>query len=135
VKVRLAPAHRAAIARHRADAMPAEACGLLVGRRDPDGFTVTATVRARNLAGPQALDRYDLSPEDFLATDTSARDRGEEVLGFYHSHVATGAAMSATDEAHAWPAYLYVIAGVDLDLRAWWRQAGGEPFSELAIES
>lgn len=88
---------------------------------------------ARNI-DPRPRERYRVSPEDLLAVEKRARSGGLEVVGFWHSHLASRAIPSTTDRDEAWEDTTYLIvslAGVRPELRAW-RLAGGR-WSEQEI--
>lgn len=102
---------------------PQETCGVLIGR-SRDGVTeVVEVLPARNLNQERARDRYLLDPQDYLKADESARERGLSIVGVWHSHPDHPARPSATDRAHAWEGWSYVIASVTpegvTDLRSW----------------
>jgi proteasome lid subunit RPN8/RPN11 len=95
---------------HARQAAPAECCGLLLGR----GEAVVEAVRARNIADSPA--RFLMDPRDHFAAQRDARERGLEVLGFYHSHPRSPAIPSATDLAEAtYPQHLYAIVSLAAD--------------------
>jgi proteasome lid subunit RPN8/RPN11 len=99
-----------AIRGHAAAHYPREACGLLVGRDEPDLRRVARAVPARNRAPEEH--RYTIAPEDFLRAEREARLHGLDVIGFYHSHPDAGPAPSRTDRRAAWPHYTYLIVAV-----------------------
>jgi proteasome lid subunit RPN8/RPN11 len=100
----------AAVAAARA-ARPAECCGLIIG----SGDTVLQTVAARNLATDP--NRFLIDPQDHIAARRDARNRGLEVLGFYHSHPHGAATPSARDVAElTYPHHLYLIVGLIEDV-------------------
>ena len=76
-------------------AQPAECCGVLIGA----GTTIEAAVPARNLA--ESPTRFLIDPQDHIAARRTARERGLDVVGFYHSHPGTAAWPSPTDVAEA----------------------------------
>jgi proteasome lid subunit RPN8/RPN11 len=130
---------------------PHECCGLLVGRRGlPSGAgdrttenrtiddrTVLEVVALNNAWEPSLLgytdpaggsahsdrDRYWIDPAGMLAVQRSARERGLEILGVYHSHPDHPAVPSECDRRLAWPVYSYlivsVVKGEVLDLQSW----------------
>ena len=107
----------AAIVEHARDTAPYECCGLLIGADE----RITAAVRACNLADDPAR-RYLIDPHDHLAAIRLARDRGQQVVGAYHSHAQSRAVPSATDTAEAFPGFLFLIVGLGPDppeLAAW----------------
>lgn len=99
-----------AILEHAREMSPRECCGLLLG----DGQHVTAAIRARNIADAPER-RYLIDPHDHLHAIRFARDRGEQVVGAYHSHPRSPAIPSATDAAEGFAHFLFVIAGLGAD--------------------
>jgi proteasome lid subunit RPN8/RPN11 len=90
---------------HARQALPAECCGLLVGTGD----VIREAVRIANVAvAPDR--RYELDPKEHIDARRAARQRGLEVLGFYHSHPRSAPEPSATDLAEAsYPDHVYLI--------------------------
>jgi proteasome lid subunit RPN8/RPN11 len=106
--VTIARAAVEAIIAHARDAVPAECCGLLLGR---DGEVLEA-VRALNVADDQ-LSRFVIDPKNHIDHRREARRRGLDVAGFYHSHPRSAARPSATDCAEAsYPDHLYLIVSL-----------------------
>ena len=113
---------------HAREARPAECCGILVG----DAATILEAVPARNLAdGPT---RFLIDPKDHLDARRSARARGLEVVGFYHSHPNTAPTPSATDIAEAsYQNHFYLIVSLAAEPPAvglYWLE--GDRFTEVA---
>lgn len=108
---------------------PLETCGLLIGRRNGGETEVADVAAARNAIPERACDRFELHPEDFLKADEAARSRGLSIVGIWHSHPDHPARPSATDRAHAWEGWSYLIASVSAggvhELRCW-RLSDGE---------
>jgi proteasome lid subunit RPN8/RPN11 len=99
------------------DAYPEEACGLFVGtmsRGEPTGF-VSEARPCRNEAASSLV--YRIDGRDQLAAMRVAEQRGEEVVGCWHSHTHTDAYPSPTDVAQAkwYPDWLYVIVSLKYD--------------------
>ena len=96
-----------AIVAHARDTVPAECCGVLLGR----DRSVTDAVRTRNLADRPT--RFEVDPQDHINARREARGRGLDVVGFYHSHPASEPVPSETDRAEAaYPNHLYLIVGL-----------------------
>ena len=92
------------VAAHARETLPAECCGVLLGT---DSEVVEA-VRARNLAEDPS--RYRLDPEAHFNARRAARQRGLDVVGFYHSHPHSEPEPSLTDLSEAaYPGHLYLI--------------------------
>ncbi len=106
------------------DALPAEACGLLVGERAPDGVHVREVVRLSNAAPARVEDLFELDPEEQLAVEQAAEAAGLEVVGVWHSHPDSAARPSPTDTERAWEGWSYPIVGFAAhgarrELRSW----------------
>lgn len=86
--------------------MPAECCGLLLGRGDE----VVHAVRARNIA-PEPTRRFLVDPADHFAALRRGRAAGLSILGAYHSHPRGAAVPSETDreDALADESFIHVI--------------------------
>jgi proteasome lid subunit RPN8/RPN11 len=96
----------AVMAHARAEA-PRECCGLLVGR----GSAISEAVAAHNIA--ESASRFLLDPQDHIDTLRAVRQRGLEIVGFYHSHPHTPADPSDTDRQEAsYPGHLYLIVSL-----------------------
>ena len=107
LSVSIARAALAEIVVHAVAARPAECCGMLIGT----GVFVTEAAAAKNIAVPPT--RYLIDPQDHIDALRSARERGLEVLGFYHSHPHSTPAPSDTDRRDAsYPNHLYLIVGL-----------------------
>lgn len=108
-----------------------EVCGVLGGRSvgiapdtessssgsDPSqsgfGHVVTTVYPVENVADAPRV-RYELDPEGQLEAIQRLEDRGETLVGFYHSHPRGPPAPSETDvETATWPDASYVIVALD----------------------
>jgi proteasome lid subunit RPN8/RPN11 len=99
---------------HGEETYPQECCGVLLGEMDGDSRTVTSTVRAGNTRTDSAHNRYNIDPKDLIRIQREGRSRGEEIIGFYHSHPDHPARWSQTDFADAhWFGCSYVITSVE----------------------
>jgi proteasome lid subunit RPN8/RPN11 len=98
---------------HARETAPAECCGLLIGSKTADE-AIVESARARNIAADP--NRFEIHPEDHIRVRREARQRGLEVLGFYHSHPRSPATPSPTDLAEAtYPGHLYLIVSVNAE--------------------
>lgn len=73
----------------------AEPCGALLGFRVPLGAEVVEAVRLKN-AHPSAERAFLLEPDSILEAGRTARDKGLDLVGFWHGHL----------EGPAWPGML-----------------------------
>ena len=103
----------AALRQHGEETYPHECCGVLLGRDDAGTRTVTSIARTLNTRIDSPQNRYHIDPKEFIRIQREGRDRGEDVIGFYHSHPDHPAQCSPTDLAEAhWFGCSYVITRV-----------------------
>jgi proteasome lid subunit RPN8/RPN11 len=99
---------------HGEETYPHECCGVLLGRMDGDERIVTSVSRAGNTRTDSAHNRYNIDPKDLIRIQRAGRERGEDIIGFYHSHPDHPARWSSTDLAEAhWFGCSYVITSVE----------------------
>jgi proteasome lid subunit RPN8/RPN11 len=111
--LQLAQAVYQAIRAHGEETYPHECCGALLGHSAPEGWRVTASVRAGNTRTDSAHNRYQIAPLELVKIEREARRQGLEIAGFYHSHPDHPAQWSQTDFAEAhWLGCSYVITSV-----------------------
>ncbi len=104
-----------AIRRHGEETYPHECCGVLLGRWDDAGARiVTSTARCGNTHVDSPQNRYNIDPRELVRIQREGRERGVDIIGFYHSHPDHPARWSATDLAEAhWIGCSYVITSVE----------------------
>src|SRR5215813_2929227 len=102
------------IRKHGEETYPHECCGVLLGHFADDGSkTVTHTARAGNTRDDSPHNRYNIDPKDLIRIQREGRERGEDIVGFYHSHPDHEPRWSSTDLADAhWFSCSYVITSV-----------------------
>jgi proteasome lid subunit RPN8/RPN11 len=102
------------IRRHGEETYPHECCGVLLGRADGDERVVTSIARAGNTRTDSSHNRYNIDPKELIRIQREGRERGEDIIGFYHSHPDHPARWSPTDLAEAhWLGCSYVITSVE----------------------
>jgi proteasome lid subunit RPN8/RPN11 len=101
--------------KHGEETYPHECCGVFLGQIEDDGTrTVTSIARAGNTRTDSAHNRYNIDPKDLIRIQREGRDRGEDIIGFYHSHPDHPPQWSSTDLAEAhWFGCSYVITSVE----------------------
>ena len=104
-----------AIRRHGEETYPHECCGVLLGQFADDGAkTVARVARCGNTWLDSLHNRYLIDPKELIRIQREGRERGEEIVGFYHSHPDHPAQWSSTDLAEAhWIGCSYVITSVE----------------------
>jgi proteasome lid subunit RPN8/RPN11 len=113
--LKLSHAHYAALRRHGEETYPHECCGVLLGQTNDDGSrVVTSTARCGNTRTDSPENRYHIDPRELIRIQREGRERGEDIVGFYHSHPDHPAHWSKTDLAEAhWIGCSYVITSVE----------------------
>ncbi len=103
------------IRRHGEETYPYECCGVLLGQIDKDGSRlVTSAARCGNTRTDSPRNRYNIDPKELVRIQRDGRERGEDIIGFYHSHPDHPAQWSQTDLAEAhWIGCSYVITSVE----------------------
>ncbi len=103
-----------AIRRHGEQTYPHECCGVLLGHFEGDERTISAVVRCGNTRLDSPQNRYHIDPRELVRVQREARERGLDIVGFYHSHPDHPARWSSTDLAEAhWIGCSYVITAVE----------------------
>jgi proteasome lid subunit RPN8/RPN11 len=113
------------IRQHGAETYPHECCGALLGRdldraatdtSAPDDRTPPREILALfplvNRRDDSPRNRFSVTSDDVRAAEKAARERGLDVVGWYHSHPDHPAEPSQYDRDHAWPWYSYIIVSV-----------------------
>ena len=102
------------IRRHGEETYPHECCGVLLGRMDGNVRSVSSVVRCGNTRTDSPQNRYHIDPRELIRIQRQGRERGEDIVGFYHSHPDHPARWSPTDLAEAhWFGCSYVITCVE----------------------
>ncbi len=101
---------------HARRTAPDECCGVLIGAAD----RVDEARPAANIdRSPRT--RFTIDPRDHFDAIRTARARGVEVIGFYHSHPRSAPVPSATDRSESpYAGVVYAIVGLsrgDPDVR------------------
>jgi proteasome lid subunit RPN8/RPN11 len=117
---------------------PYECCGLMLGRFADGRKQVVETYAISNAREEEAKrNRFLIRPEELMRGEKHARDKGLDVVGFYHSHPDDVAVPSQYDLEHAWPTYSYIVMSVEkgraVDLRSWEMEADRSRFNAEEI--
>ena len=109
----------AALRQHGEEAYPEESCGVLAGRFPSEAFegeaaVVVSAFRCVNARRDAPRSRYAIDPKELIGVQREIRERGLDIVGFYHSHPDHPAQWSATDLDEAyWVHCAYVITSVE----------------------
>jgi proteasome lid subunit RPN8/RPN11 len=106
---------------HARSGYPFEVCGVFVGRPgSPARVEAAIAVVNRETELPRV--RYQIAPEDLIRIQREAREKGLEILGYYHSHPDHPARPSETDRRVAAgglsDGVYHVVVGVEKGERA-----------------
>ena len=117
--LKLSQSNYLSLRQHGEETYPHECCGVLLGRFDDNGAeSVTKSVshiaRCGNTRADSPHNRYQIDPKELIRIQREGRERGEDIVGFYHSHPDHPVQWSPTDLAEAhWFGCSYVITSVD----------------------
>jgi proteasome lid subunit RPN8/RPN11 len=98
---------------HAAEAYPHECCGALLGRDRDAVREILDLLPLPNQHELSPRNRFLITADDFRRAEGAARERGLELVGWYHSHPDQPALPSEFDRQHAWPWYSYIIVSVE----------------------
>jgi proteasome lid subunit RPN8/RPN11 len=123
------------IRQHGAQTYPHECCGALLGRdleatpgsagngEQAPSREILVLFPLVNRRDDSPRNRFSVSSDDVRAAEKAARERGLDVVGWYHSHPDHPARPSQYDRDHAWPWYSYIIVsvanGTPQDMTSW----------------
>lgn len=113
--LKIAQSAYVSLRQHGEQTYPHECCGVLLGRFDEGGSrTVSRIARCGNTRADSPHNRYHIDPRELIRIQREGRERGEDIVGFYHSHPDHPAQWSTTDLAEAhWFGCSYVITSVE----------------------
>src|SRR3989454_3356553 len=126
--IEIADEHLREIRAHGERDYPYECCGLLIGQFENGRKVVSETYAISNAREEEAKrNRFLIRPEELMLDEKNAREKGLDVVRFYHSHPDDRAVPSQYDLNHAWPSYSYIVVSVlegrAADLRSWEMEA------------
>jgi proteasome lid subunit RPN8/RPN11 len=102
-----------ALRAHGEQTYPHECCGVLLGHMEGDDRRVSEVVACGNTRDDRPQDRFNIDPRELVRIQRQGRERGLDIVGFYHSHPDHPARWSQTDLAEAhWIGCSYVITSV-----------------------
>ena len=108
---------------HGETTYPHECCGFLFGGLDGGKRRVDALLSAENVHEENHERRFLITPKAYMLAERDARARGQDIVGFYHSHPDHPARPSQYDLDHAWPNLSYIIVSIQdgeaADLTSW----------------
>ena len=127
------------IRREAAAAYPDECCGIIYGSESGGERIVSRLEAVPNVFDEkERYHRFSISGTQLMQAERSAGERGELVLGFYHSHPDHPARPSEYDRQHAWPFYSYVIVEVvkaePREMTSWQLEEATEQFVRQPIQ-
>ena len=113
--LKISRSHYNSLRQHGEETYPHECCGVLLGQMEREARVVTSVARCGNTRDDSPHNRYNIDPKELIRIQREGRERGEDIVGFYHSHPDHPARWSQTDLAEAhWFSCSYVITSVEL---------------------
>ena len=120
------------------EGFPHEVCGVLIGKKDKEIFTINDYYVCENLNKERSVDRYELNPIDYIKAENHAKKITLSIIGIYHSHPNHPAIASETDKMFAWPDMAYLIYSIYdskfKDLISWQIDDSKDKFVEIDTE-
>lgn len=90
-----------------------ECCGALFGYSKKNDKVIQDILEFENEKKESRQNRFLISPSQYKYAEKLAKDKNQELLGFYHSHPDHPAIPSQFDLDHALPWFLYIIISVN----------------------
>jgi proteasome lid subunit RPN8/RPN11 len=97
---------------HAQKTYPNECCGAMLGTVDGSSKTVQEAVPLENSFTGEQGARYEIRPQDLMAAEAAARNRGMDLVGIFHSHPDCDAYFSKTDLENSCPWYSFVVLSI-----------------------
>jgi proteasome lid subunit RPN8/RPN11 len=132
--------HLDAIKKHAEADYPHECGGLLLGHLGTENKkAVVETLPMENTAAEETRhDRVLIDPRALMLADRRAREKGLDVIGYYHSHPDDEAVPSQFDLDHALPVWSYIIVSVRdkkaVDWNSWEMEDDRSKFNKEVVE-
>jgi proteasome lid subunit RPN8/RPN11 len=124
---------------HGMETYPHECCGALLGRDDGSSREVIGLLPLANRRNDSPRNRFEVTPQDVLLAEKTAREQKVDLIGWYHSHPDAPARPSEFDREHAWPWYSYIIVSIQngspKDMTSWRLHDDRAAYDPEAIES
>jgi len=124
---------------HGVETYPHECCGALLGRDTEDSREVLDLLPLANRRDDSPRNRFEITSSDVQMAEKTAREKGIELIGWYHSHPDAPARPSEFDREHAWPWYSYIIVSLQAreprDTKSWRLRDDRSAYDPEAIES
>src|SRR5579872_8736 len=112
--LKLSQADYESLRKHGEETYPHERCGVILGHIHDDVHEVHGLVRAGNNRDDSPHNRHNVSEVELIRIQRRGREKGLDIIGFYHSHPDHPAQPSSTDLAEAhWIGCSYVITSVN----------------------
>lgn len=124
---------------HGMETYPHECCGALLGRDNDGRREVIGLLPLANRRNDSPRNRFEVTPQDVLLAEKTAREQKVDLIGWYHSHPDAPARPSEFDREHAWPWYSYIIVSIQngspKDMTSWRLHDDRAAYDPEAIES
>ncbi|MBV1901603.1 MAG: M67 family metallopeptidase [Kordiimonadaceae bacterium] len=113
--VRLSDGLRSRLDAAAEQALPLEACGLLLGQKIEGSIIVEECIFAENVTTEDPSASFEVDPQTYIQLQRETRAGGPQIIGVWHSHPATEAMVSQTDKLLSRQCgWLWLISGQGL---------------------
>lgn len=123
---------------HAEKTYPEECCGILIGKLGGLQKFVFEILKVENSKESERERRYLIKPQDYINAEKYAREKGYDIIGFYHSHPDHPALPSDYDRDHAFPFLSYIIVSVEKgkagEVKSWVLREDRSGFDSEKIE-
>lgn len=111
--ITLLSSHVEEMCEHARSSSPAECCGLIGGESEGEARNI---YRLRNVAH-DAMVAYETAPEELFAVQRRMRERGERLMGIYHSHPRSAEPVPSERDVRLafYPSAIYFIIGLSAE--------------------
>ena len=103
--------------------IPEETCGFLLGTAGKQDKKIVTFKAVKNVSKKNKIQKYEISPKDYLMAEKAASENKMALLGIYHTHLNWPAIPSETDRLAAFPNLSYIIISlkdqVFSDIKSW----------------
>ncbi len=97
---------------------PHEACALLVGKKSANASQISSVYFSDNVSDQDTRRFFEIDPQLHIDVERELRNSPEEILGVWHSHPSTTAALSEQDKrSSVMKNWFWLVTGLKPELQ------------------